>query len=214
MKHRTWISTAFVMYMLASCSFSPPVDTMPKASPEFALQLDRATVPLLIRCGGKTYKASAVIVSRSHLLTAKHAVDCGAPVEEITGWIQATDEMVNFQVDAMDSTADVARLRTVDLSYNLPDVAPSRGPIPARWSIVCTAVALPERRVYCGVVDASVEDWTVISTTGPSYPGNSGGGAYNKRGQLIGLVFGYYSKTPNAEHGEAIIELRIAGMMP
>jgi hypothetical protein len=135
---------------------------------------------------------SGVIVGPTHVITARHVVDCfdGSVATFVVVTTEAGD------VSAMRTTdvggpnlfgvgADSARLELFDGADKF-DVEPVRYGSVEKDEIVCASTALPYRRRDCGVVQEIVDGRIYSSFIADR--GNSGSGLYSERGEIVGTV--------------------------
>ncbi len=210
---RTLVLCAILLYAIGSCTVNKPRGTIPEPS-NFTEAIKRTTVTVYASCrlGWSPVSAvgSGVIVSPTQVLTATHVVKCGRDLTHPTDVTIVTDGAAYIaEIDAIESApdADVARLRIVGGVFQ--HWAPSTGPVPEIGDVICQSVARPKAGVFCGVVEDIYSATGRLKTTAAAEYGNSGSGAYNMHGELIGIVV-----RTTLDTGEAIIDYRIDGLHP
>ena len=184
---------------------SPKRDAAPpwhSASTEAARDLVAKTVALLDSDGDVT--CSGVWVSGSEILTANHCV-ADLAVGDKTSYVVRDDVSAadSDEIEARRSGRLVARDLVHDLALVRVKLAPAHSvaPVLAGDPVAGEAVATMGHPLAVlvwsyssGVVAAvrrfapgdDVEQWWVQSTA-PISPGNSGGGLFNSRGELVGI---------------------------
>jgi S1-C subfamily serine protease len=133
---------------------------------------------------------SGVIVSPTIIFTAAHVAT--APTDNLcafSGKTRAGQEF-NLLPRVVDDKLDLA---SMDSDSVLPYVQGLPfGPIPHLGDEVCSAPAHPHRRHQCGEVQPNRNTPGDLDTDMIAEPGNSGGGAWDDKGQLIGIVVHMY----------------------
>lgn len=162
---------------LRTSSYESPVDALEYQS---SYRID-------VFCPDGTGKyGSAVAITRRHLITAKHVVNC-APVRIIA--VSPTGDRWDVDIDAV-STSDAVRL-VVD-GTGEPFVVHATGT--ASVSIGERICIIGGGRIEiawmrkCGDVAGVYDDGIVAALH--VVPGNSGGPGFNRRGELVGIVHG------------------------
>lgn len=128
---------------------------------------------------------SGVIVGPRRVLTADHVAAC-----PIAGMLQVTTSDGRERrifVDREWPKTDVARLELAP-GDSFGDFTPPRVGEPA--GEICSRVAFPERTSHCGAFEAYREDHPDASVQFAAIvaKGNSGAGAYDSSGRLVGIV--------------------------
>lgn len=146
---------------------------------------------------------SGTLMSKRDVLTASHVVTCkrgddgkkvGALVTVAVDGPKGMRRIASAVVND-DPIHDVAHLR---LFEDVEGVAP---PVLGKVKVgdeVCQVYRIPTPPGrHCGKVVRFTDspDGDIVTDI-PSYPGNSGGGMYNKRGQLVGVVIQRYYCSP------------------
>ena len=202
------------IYGLLSCAHAPRITAIQDltAASFKTEQRDRA-VAITIECRSKsgimfTARGSGVIVDQRRVITAKHVITC--PKGFFTLWIAAEtrDGKASFlSVEKLgEGKADTARLTTLFGSEFLSYDPVRYGEAPSDDDVVCVSAALPERWRRCGVVDVVMGERVYSSYA--AYPGNSGSGAYNVKGELVGVAT-HYMRCGTPGSCGSIIDLRI-----
>lgn len=162
-------------------------------------QSDHA-VSVVTKCNGKhTGTGSGVLIGGRYLLTALHVVECFGYGEWRVNGVLGPREAT---IDRRWRGRDVARLRmygpTEDFwGAHRPTIGRAE-----KLDVVCTAPAKPTRASACGwIITAGYK--TICAGVGTEDQwchnlefnaevarGNSGGGLYNARGQLVALLNG------------------------
>lgn len=144
-----------------------------------------SAVGIEVVCMGMTIGyGSGVIVSPSQVLTAAHVVATpGCEIQVHT----AKGDIVPMVLEASAPAADVARLATKELYlFNaLPFTV--AGP-PDVGDDVCLTTAWPVRGRRCGQVQRRRSLDGQFFHDAVTEPGNSGSGAYDTAGRLVGIV--------------------------
>lgn len=132
-------------------------------------------------------RGSGVVVSSTQILTAWHVVSTTPPICRLRASTTEGDTYA-LTVDMAAPEADVVRM-TIDGTFKNAST-PKLGPKPAVGTTVCVLGAIPSRQRRCGEAQ-----WTFdvpppgdIEHTAITEPGNSGGGLYDSRGRLVGIV--------------------------
>ena len=178
--------------LLGACAGLPHVDPLPRGEDTQSA----AAVTVEVRCGGSggwdsaewypTRLASGVLVSERHVLTAAHVTTC--PVIPAAWVLLADGSRLRMVVELEDLGEDVSRLVMASGS-RLPAIAPPAlaDLLPGTWlsggsGSTCVESAYPARVRACG----DVWEWPFIDV--PTTRGNSGAGAYDEGGRLVGLA--------------------------
>jgi serine protease Do len=174
---------------LVGCTTFPPPDV--PAKPVLAEYLRQVTVSLEMSSGGL---CSGVWVGKHVVLTANH---CVADLEDGETLVVSTVDTpkgggVRAEVLALDEDHDLALVATLDEPSHPIALA---GPMPRVGDRVET-MGHPYEMYWSyssGDVAAIRDDVSddrpmkVIQATAPISPGNSGGGLFNEKGELVGI---------------------------
>jgi len=130
---------------------------------------------------------SAVAIDGHHLMTALHVVQCSAGTPGVV--VRSSNgKRFDALIQRTWESKDIAQLHVqLELSAS---VGVQIGPIPAVGDSICTQVANPDFGARCGTVE-TIDRGRVdadIAHTAHTEHGNSGGGAYDSRGRLVGIV--------------------------
>ena len=172
-------------YLVTSCAFGAPDHPPRRPSAQNA-----AAVPIHVMCadGGavSSWAGSGTAVGPDRVLTAWHVADCDAGAVIVMG---PGDTPAIAQVRVSLPALDVALLEVIDGSKPWDGWKfPAIGDVESGDQL-CLAVALPSPARRCGHVDrvSAYEIRHDVFTE----PGNSGSGAYNAAGELVGVVSTY-----------------------
>jgi len=144
-------------------------------------------------CDGKfsVSGGSGTSLSSSFALTAQHVIDCPSGVQAVV--IERADgQQLLAEVDVEAVKSDIARIRLVEGEFKtwIKRIAD----VPSVDDKICFESALPGRNRRCGWVQAVTNRRNGdIRHSAVTEPGNSGGGAYNEDGELIGVVTRAYA---------------------
>lgn len=183
---RTLLLIMTCCYLVTSCAFG--ATTYPTRHPTAQ---NAAAVPIHVMCadgdrGIQVWAGSGVAVGPTKILTAWHVADCdaGAAIVMGPGEVPAITRVV-LSLPHL----DVAVLEVIDGTEPWHGwTFPAIGDV-ADGDPICLAVALPSAARRCGHVDrvSALEIRHDVFTE----PGNSGSGAYNAAGELVGIVSTY-----------------------
>jgi S1-C subfamily serine protease len=134
---------------------------------------------------------SGVVVGPRHVITAAHVVDCDGVVSLK---IESRDERkFSVLVNEVDKALDLALLELSDPKERLAHSSVPRVTRPPRaGEMVCTMAMIPDISRRCGLVQ-----WNRKEPPGDmafdtlTVPGNSGGGVYDRFGNLVGIITHY-----------------------
>ncbi len=165
--------------------------------------------------GKENGQASGFFVTSDRIVTNWHVVKAAKSLKART--VDGTVYVVD-KVHARDEAADLAvlRLRTPNLSVRPLKITPIRPKQGERVVVIGCAGGL-EMSVSDGIVSATreiPEIGTVIQITAPVSKGSSGSPVVNMRGEVVGVVVGYYDRGQNlnfAVPGERILALKPGG---
>lgn len=132
---------------------------------------------------------SGVLVADRLVLTAAHVVACEGTVS-IQVTVMATGQELTATAETIDTNSDIARLT---LSEPVAATPMTYGPRPELDDRVCLVSAVPEYTRRCGNVQSFREGKGDVWHDAITQPGNSGGGVYDSRGRLVGIVTHYYT---------------------
>ena len=196
----------FVM-ALAACGGAASVHKSPDFV-EYATPRDKvayeSSVRLSVTCpGGDDRSGSGVAVSRRHILTAYHVVDCSGAKPIHIAVLLRYGAVVDMDVDAIDEDADVARLVSFPMkrpfsTYSEVRVNPLRvgeevysigGDTPNIFGVkktgYVTAIGVCQYQSW-QPDPRKLPYWWHSSI--PVVPGNSGSGVFDSRGRVVGIV--------------------------
>lgn len=148
-----------------------------------------ASVRIFVECPNGTQAGSGVAVSRRHVITAKHVVEClvGLPTSIVARTRHsATLEMA---VDEVSETQDVARLVVVGAGepfYVYAEISYSRPRVGDKVCSVGGDGPYTHSVRKCADI-ATVTDHYLVAPLGP-VPGNSGSGVFDSRGRVVGIL--------------------------
>lgn len=138
-------------------------------------------------------RGSGVLVSPNQLLTAEHVAD----LSTIPPFLGAcalyayfpSGRRYQLTQEYGSKLYDVARMRASVGGFYEFDRAPATAAPPAPGEDVCLLPAFPMRLRRCGEVQyTNVPPPGDVLHLAITEPGNSGGGAYDRRGRLVGIV--------------------------
>lgn len=155
-----------------------------------------ASVKITVECNNNAGRGTGVIISPTHVLTARHVVEC----EVIPGFDMFFATATKITVDVGDGVEheaevditlgyathkDIVRLKLKDSTgdYFSPIAV---GPTPRVGDRVCEASMIPRPTYRCGIVQQAVLGF--INVEMRVERGNSGSGLYDSAGRLVGIV--------------------------
>lgn len=202
-------ATPIVLALLASCSRPVAPAAIPRAPAprELAADQDARAVALSVWCAPPPRAAdsaitmwpigygSGVAIDARRVLTAAHVVACPAGSAAIVV-VDDGRGAQRFASAARSSAADDIAVVTLDAAS--PDLSAPPvvvGPPPGVGDAICADSAQPARGHSCGVVSVIFPDRR-FRDAGAAVPGNSGSGAYDLAGRLVGLVTDRYLAAP------------------
>lgn len=165
------------------CTHAAPV--FPTAS---WIERTANTVRVETDCGS----GSGVLVDATHVLTAYHVVDCEDwPAVKLSPHVKiitASGLELDTFYNRFDGERDLAELRVKNPVVDVPAVTVARA---YKGELVCATTATPTRSMLCGAVKKHLDqrshgDFELAGTS--VWFGNSGGGVWNAKGELLGLV--------------------------
>lgn len=199
----------FGLAVNASCAHypAPAPSAPPTLEARIAAHYD-AAVEIAITCAspeGLVQKgaASGVIVSRTRILTAAHVVEpdegfvCTYIAEDVSGKAYFMYPITVLASDEID-LASMGIISVADEFPPAPPVTFGRAPVPG--DRVCSATAWPRREYKCGDVMKPRRPPGDIRLYMTVEPGNSGGGLYDMRGHLVGIVVHTYPNRGNGQY--------------
>lgn len=174
--------------ILAACAGRPPsgaVDT------QLSEVQRAATVALHVTCINgpqvEEWRGSGVIVGEFDILTAAHVTSCpGLVIIDVeTLGHDVMFALVVWEIEEY----DIAKIRTGE---SLPPARFTLAPAPPVDAVVCTESAVPLRSRACGLVHDD-DSWSRdpggdVMHDAITVPGNSGSGAFDSQGRLVGIV--------------------------
>ena len=184
---------------LAACGRSYYVaGPAPRYEDEYVEKLARVAVRLRIYCDGKLWGyGSGTIVSRKHVLTAKHVVEA-CPAGARDSYLAETDDGTQYPVETELKSAeyDAARMRLL----------PEWGEFPY-WAEVASYPLRRGQPVYMftgdgATIDADpfyLKDGRIarvqpteksVHVSAHAVPGNSGCGVFDAEGRLVAILWG------------------------
>lgn len=202
------IALIIFIVLLATCS---GCGRLPNAErPRSVVQEYDAAVKLTVTCAsGSQPFGSGVIVGPEHVVTALHVVACDGIITatEVNGTVTL------MIVDQVHPLLDVARLQVAG-TYRFRDARPRIWTVPAIGDEVCVVPGFPSRGRACGDVERGGTP-TNFPHTATTEPGNSGGGVYDSRGRLVGIVT-HLRQCVNGQFcgGKATAITSVPGVMP
>lgn len=177
-----------LLVTLSACTSFPQPDV--PAKPQLAEYLKQATVTVETGAGGL---CSGVWIAKHLILTANH---CVADMEDGESLAVSTPSnhdaggtpAVVMALDEVHDLAVVGVMEVPDHPITMPGALPQQGdrvetmghPVGQYWSYSSGDVAAIRDDLDGG-------PFRVIQTTAPTSPGNSGGGLFNERGELVGI---------------------------
>jgi len=132
-----------------------------------------------------TWYGSGVIVSKDRVLTDEHVVKCPLGLTPKV-WVNPGDGNLEAEVEVEIVKSDIARLKMVTADLSGWFVPLSLGPPPPIGETVCWSALSPRPTYRCGTSNGLNQG--MIMVDGMVEHGNSGSGAYDEKGRLVGLV--------------------------
>jgi serine protease Do len=135
---------------------------------------------------------AGVVVSPHEILLADHCVDAPADIKIDKIWVRDyAGHAQEATIEAKDKVDDLAalRIRKAEIPAKIASRQPPVGsalwvvgmPLGATWTVTKGIVSKTDVNVIGFLGSFFITDATVL-------PGNSGGGAWNDRGELVGIV--------------------------
>lgn len=183
--------TLYLLGMLSGLAFAAAcgagaLSTLRDARRTDAAQRGRAvsiavTCPFPLDSGS----GSGVVIGPHHVLTAAHVPQCRVP----GGKVVIRDPHGVYRdamVEVVSLEADIARLRVAGPPMDAPPVEIAPVMLGQR---VCLVTSAPVAGRSCGYIDGITDGGPGnVMHSATTVPGNSGSGAYDSAGRLIGIV--------------------------
>ena len=178
-----------ILAVLAACQVQTPKYPSPE---QMAQRAKAATVGLAVICpDGNVQMGSGTITRPNRIVTAAHVLECdaGDPAQVIVEYLDDQGKPTQVlatgykQLQRDGQPIDAA---VVTVAEFLPNPVKEASVNPVDGAEVCLAAYLPNRLWACTAVEETENYEAQVAQA--VYPGNSGGGAYNDAGELIGVI--------------------------
>lgn len=195
----TWLVALAIAWLALGCAVPKVPSHLTGEARTTAEMRQSASVEVSVLClqlapdgqniGGTMANGSGVIVDNTHVLTAYHVVDCKGSANIIIMRSDGTRSIM--RIDKIEPGTDTARLVLSHGSFSVNTVRYGK---PRVGDGICAHSMRPTPAIErCGKITTlrnrkDIGDSGDIKHTMPTIPGNSGSGAYNQRGELIGIV--------------------------
>lgn len=165
-----------------------PSDVLPvaeKSSEQLFAQLAQSTAMVIAKRSKGYSQGSAVVIGRGRLITNCHVTQDSEEIQ-----IRIAGEIHDARVGTADKEFDLCILEVSGLEA--PAVAIG-GVAELRTGQKVLALGSPqglELTVSEGIISSlrKIDEGTIIQTSAPVSPGSSGGGLFNTKGELVGIV--------------------------
>lgn len=178
-----------ILAVLAACQVQAPKYPSPEQRAQWA---KAATVGLAVLCPDGNVQMGSGTITRPHqLITAAHVLECdgGATGQILVEYLDADGKPAQTlatgykQLQRDGQPIDAAVVTVADM---LPNPVAEGNYQPADGAQLCLGAYLPNRLWACTAVEETENGEAQVAQA--VYPGNSGGGAFDESGALVGVI--------------------------